>query len=288
MLLKQMQSFLPFELFIVGLFLLLCWHAVRMKAYHRAEYLTAFLYALMFEELDIRLFKTYHYGDGYFLMLGQVPIVIALAWAVIIYTSMQISDCFDLSNLAKASLDALLAVLIDLSVDAIAIRRGYWQWNIPLHAGWFGVPAGNLYAWMFVVFFFSFLCRQVRRLYAKDHKWLVLDLFVPPLAYIGLLVSIVVIGTINAVLQLDETLKLLSVLVVMILFIMGFLRGRSRRRKPVVAPISPAIGAVRLSLHGFFILELIRSGLFRHASLLLLIAAGVLLIEYTIHRVIRP
>jgi uncharacterized membrane protein len=143
MLLKQMQSFLPFELFIVGLFLLLCWHAVRMKAYHRAEYLTAFLYALMFEELDIRLFKTYHYGDGYFLMLGQVPIVIALAWAVIIYTSMQISDCFDLSNLAKASLDALLAVLIDLSVDAIAIRRGYWQWSIPLHAGWFGVPAGT-------------------------------------------------------------------------------------------------------------------------------------------------
>lgn len=59
-------------------------------------------------------------------------------------------------------------MLLDLSLDAIAIRRGYWQWNFPLNAGWFGVPAGNLYAWMFVVFFFFLLCRFVRRLYVNE------------------------------------------------------------------------------------------------------------------------
>jgi hypothetical protein len=58
--------------------------------------------------------------------------VIALAWAVILYTSMQLSDSYNLSDAGKACCDGLLAVLLDLSIDAIAIRRGYWQWGIPL------------------------------------------------------------------------------------------------------------------------------------------------------------
>jgi hypothetical protein len=77
------------------------------------------LYALLFEELDIRLSKTYHYGDGYTLMLGHVPLVLALAWAVTLYTSMHILDCGPLSAPARVYGDALLALLIDLSIDAI-------------------------------------------------------------------------------------------------------------------------------------------------------------------------
>lgn len=87
-----MPSFIGFELTIVGLFLVVGWHITRNTICHRVEYLLAFLYALMFEELDIRLFHTYQYGEGYTLVLGQVPIVIAFAWAVILYTSMAMSD----------------------------------------------------------------------------------------------------------------------------------------------------------------------------------------------------
>ncbi len=164
---KTPTSFAVFEIVVVSLFLVTCWHATQMPRSQRAELLTALLYALLFEELDIRLFKTYHYGEGYVLMLGHVPLVIVLAWAVIICTSMYISDCWPISAPAKACCDALLALLIDLSIDAIAIRRGYWQWTIPLNAGWFGVPADNLSAWMFVIFFFSLLCRLIRRLSAQ-------------------------------------------------------------------------------------------------------------------------
>ena len=86
-------SFAVFELVVVSLFLVTCWHATQMPRAQRAALLTAVLYVLLFEELDIRLFKTYHYGAGYTLMLGHVPLVIALAWAVIISTSMDITDC---------------------------------------------------------------------------------------------------------------------------------------------------------------------------------------------------
>src|SRR5216684_3997971 len=45
---------------------------------------------------------------------------------------------------------------------ALAIRQGLWHWNIPLHAGFFGVPAGNYYGWLFVAFGFSAWTRWVR------------------------------------------------------------------------------------------------------------------------------
>jgi uncharacterized membrane protein len=151
-----------------------------MRRSQRAELLTAVLYTLLFEELAIRLFKTYHYGAGYELMLGYVPLVIALAWATIISTSMPLSDCWPISAPARACCDAILALLIDLSIDAIAIRRGYWQWTIPLNDEWFGVPEDNLSAWMFAVFFFSLLCRLLRRPSAQhsvvDLSVLLLDL----------------------------------------------------------------------------------------------------------------
>jgi hypothetical protein len=102
-----------------------------MKPYHRVEILAAFLYALMFEELDIRIFKTYQYGDGYVLMRGDVPIVIALAWAVILYSCMHISDCTNLSATARACMDALLAVLIACPLMPLPYGEGIGNGTFP-------------------------------------------------------------------------------------------------------------------------------------------------------------
>jgi hypothetical protein len=277
-----------FELVVASLFLMTCWHATQMPRAQRAELLIAVLYALLFEELDIRLFKTYHYGAGYTLMLGQVPLVIALAWAVIISTSMHISDCWPISAPARACFDALLALLIDLSIDVIAIRRGYWQWTIPLNAGWFGVPADNLSAWMFVVFFFSLLCRLLRRLSAQQRAMLCLAVFVPPLAYLGLLLSLVALGTVNALLQLDDNTKLCSTLAVAVGMLLVCLRSRIRSKACSRTAIAPIIVDIRLCLHGFFVLELLASGLFLALPLLLVVALSALLLELAIHRATYP
>jgi uncharacterized membrane protein len=280
--------FIVFEIFVLGLFLLAGWQVLQRGVSYRIEFVLALLYALLFEELDIRFFKTYQYGAGYTLLLGHVPLVIPLAWAVILSTSMQMSDCCALSDAARACCDALLAVLLDLSLDAIAIRRGYWQWNIPLQAGWFGVPAGNLYAWMFVVFFFSLLCRRVRHLSAMHRLWLVLELLVPPVAYVGLVLSLLVVGTLHAILQLDEQARLGSVLAVGALFLVGLLHRRWRSGLRVQAPLSPLVSGIRLGLHGFFLLDLLVSGLFLTTPLLVVVALSVLLIELGIHRALRP
>jgi hypothetical protein len=239
-----MRAFWAFELFIVGLWMRVGWHSLRIPLYYRVEFVVGGLYALLFEEPNIRIFKTYHYGEGYALVFGHVPVVIVLAWAVILSTSMQLSDGCKLSDVAKAYCDGLLAVLLELSLDAIAIRRGYWQWTLPLNAGWFGVPASNLYAWMFAVFFFSLMCRFVRRLYAKRRAFVALDLLVPPVAYLSLLISLVV-GTLNTRLQLDANARLLSVAGVMRLLLLGLLL-----KTPLLLVVALGVVLVEIAVHG--------------------------------------
>ncbi len=131
------------------------------------EFFMIFFYGLILEELDMRFFKSYEYGTGYAMMIGGVPIAIALLWAVIVSGAMALSDASGLPEPVRPFFDALLAVWIDLSLDAIAIRTGFWSWVIPLNEGWFGVPAGNLYAWMWVAFFYSVFPARCAGLWKK-------------------------------------------------------------------------------------------------------------------------
>jgi hypothetical protein len=147
-------------------------------------------------------------------------------------------------------------------------------------------PGCNLYAWMFVAFFFSWGCQQIRQRFASNRAWLYLDLVVPPLAYMTLLISLVAVGTLNAILQLDERAKLLSVLAVMALFLIPLVRSFRQGRMRVSTPISPLIVVTRLGLQGFFIVELLLSGMWRDTPILLVVSTSVLLIEIAIQRLI--
>ena len=158
------------------------------------EFLMIFFYALILEELDMRIFKSYHYGAGFMWTIGQVPVCIALLWAVILAGAMAISDAAGVPETAKPFVDGLLAVWLDLSLDAVAIRMGYWTWSIPMNQGWFGVPAGNLYAWIWVAFLFSVLARIVRQLMSRDKRWIWAYAAVPPLAYLGLFLQLNFLG----------------------------------------------------------------------------------------------
>jgi hypothetical protein len=144
------------------------------------------------------------------------------------------------------------------------------------------VPADNLSAWMCVVFFFSLLCRLLRRLSAQHRAMLCLAVLVPLLAYLGVLLSLVVLGTVNALLQLDDNTKLYSTLAVAVGLLVVCLRSRTRskvRRRTTLAPI---IVGIRLCLHGFFVLALLA------LPLLLVVALSLLLLELAIHRVTYP
>ena len=103
--------------------------------------------------------------------------VIALAWAIIIGTSMKITDFSNVSRNSKPFLDTLLALTIDLSMDVIAIRidAGLWNWKIKLsntinYDSFIGVRYGNFIGWYFIVLIFSYLIRFGREKYKNNEK----------------------------------------------------------------------------------------------------------------------
>ena len=86
---------------------------------------------------------------------------------MIIYSAMLLSDQYRISWTIKPVFDAFTALVLDLSMDAIAIRLGFWNWGIPFNQEWYGVPFANLFGWIAVVFTFSFIIRFIRTLNPK-------------------------------------------------------------------------------------------------------------------------
>src|SRR5919202_305559 len=201
------------QLGIFGSFLITSVRAWRVSPARFRELFAAAIFGLLLEEGDIIIFGTYSYNQNW-ISVVFVPIGIGLTWAMIITSAMNFSDALGLPSLddprapipanmvdrikwlARGSLapvaDAVWAIILDLALDAVAIRLGLWTWKIPLDQGWFGVPYGNFYAWLFVAASFSFFTRLVRwresERGAAQGWW---QLAVPLLAYGGLLAAIV-------------------------------------------------------------------------------------------------
>ena len=87
------------------------------------------IYGVLLEYGAIVTFHAYVYGHFLIMIFGAVPLCIGVSWGMIIYTAMETSDRFALPWYLRPILDALLALTIDLSMDAIAIRLGFWTWG---------------------------------------------------------------------------------------------------------------------------------------------------------------
>jgi hypothetical protein len=116
--------------------------------------LAGVLFGVLLELATIRQLNAYQYGR-FLVMVLEVPLAIGAGWGVILYSAMMYSDATALPGWARPMLDGLLALNIDLAMDAIAIRLGMWDWGMGLQAEYFGVPYANFWAWLWVVASFS-------------------------------------------------------------------------------------------------------------------------------------
>jgi uncharacterized membrane protein len=244
------------------------------------ELLSAVPFGLLLEQGDIKIFGSYAYSQGFFLKLGSVPVAIALAWAMIITSSMFMSDRLGIAARLAPFADAVFAIVLDLSLDAIAIRQGLWHWNIPLNAGFFGVPAGNYYGWLFVAFGFSAWTRWVRaRGPAESSRWL--QLFVAFPAYLTLLIALVPFIALQQFFFGGPTGGFPPFLVTLALFVVltgsSLRRGEGRLPKPWMMPLLP-----RLLIHGYFLSAGILLGIFQQLPALLAMSLGMAAIEFSL------
>ncbi len=230
-------SFFLFEMLVFGLFAVCLVHGLRSSKLPPVavglELLVFAIYGLMFESIAVAA-EFYSYGPFTF-RIWHAPLVIGVGWAVIGYAVMSFSDSLNLPQWAKPFLDALLALLVDLGMDVVAIRdiypfqdgaSGMWNWGVPLNEMWFGVPYANFMAWWLVVFVMSASLRAGRYLYGWwGRAWLI---WAYPVAALltALGVFLFLLLTFTEAFTLTTLLLLVGLSLVMTT---ASLRGRQRR-----------------------------------------------------------
>lgn len=269
------------------------------------EVISCAAFGLILEVGNTYLAHTYSYSANFVLQMNGVPVAIGLGWAVIIYSAMLLSDQYAMPWTLKPFLDALTAVLLDLSLDIVAIRLGFWKWAIPYNEEWYGVPFENLVGWILVVLAFSFLIRWIRTKDLKLFKTKLLLIFSPFISYALLLVGLSVYGFIalapyqinnwNSLLKFnykpDQTVlynpevqlwKLIffTILLVEIMNIVGYAIYKYR----FTATKLDYVGFVILSgIHLFFIFALFESGIYKQNAFFIFFSLTIFCLHILLH-----
>jgi uncharacterized membrane protein len=113
------------------------------------------------EEIGVRtgvIYGHYHYSNMLGPKLGSVPIIIPLAWFMMIYPSWRVAQALirgtDTHSFSGRTVQAIIAALVmtawDMVMDPGNAGAGIWVWE---HGGvYFGVPRQNYFGWVLTTF----------------------------------------------------------------------------------------------------------------------------------------
>ena len=278
--------FVVMELGATAFFVMAAILALRRGRLPFLELVSAAAFGLLLEEGDQLIFETYEYSPDFILAIDRAPIVIGLTWALIIAGAMRITDALGVRRRYAPLVDSVLALMLDLAFDAVAIRMGLWTWRgVGLTDGWFGVPAGNFYSWLFVTLGFSLITRHLRDA-ARDRprlEWL--QLLVPIPAFVLLVTSIIPFALVLPFVDPAPGGGLVLFALTFAIFVglawygvFGPDRGRPDGAAVAIVDLRMAF-FIRLAIHGFFLVALFWLGLSRSVPMLLVISLVMLAAE---------
>jgi hypothetical protein len=274
------------EIGAAALFVVAAMLALRRGRLPFLELLSAAGFGLLLEQGNQIIFETYEYSPDFALSIDRAPIVIGLTWALIIAGAMRITDALGVRRRYAPVVDSVLAIMLDLAFDAVAIRMGLWTWrDIGLEQGWFGVPAGNFYAWLFVTWSFSLLTRWLRDAARERPRLEWLQLLVPLAAFGLLLVALVPFTLVKPVVDPAPGGGMALFAVTLAAFVLVAAWGVWGPDRTTPDGAADAIldlrlaFATRLAIHVVFIVALIGLGLAGAAPMLLLAAVAFLVAE---------
>ncbi len=148
--------FLIFEGLMYGLLVWNLWDVHHRQGWHGVwQVLAGVIFGVLLEWATIQQLHAYRYGRFAVMIADEVPLAIGVGWGVIIYAARQYVEATTLPRWAWPVAAGLLALNIDLSMDAIAIRLGMWDWGQGMAFQYFGVPWANFWAWFWVVCSFT-------------------------------------------------------------------------------------------------------------------------------------
>ncbi len=129
--------------------------------------LTVMLISYLVEAIGVQTgfpFGAYRYTDVLLPQLPRgVPLAVLFAWTLIIFS---IYGWLRLEKqrltIRSATLGALLATLLDLEIEPVATHlEHYWEWLVPEHVNYYGVPIMNFVAWFVVAWVLLYLIDRI-------------------------------------------------------------------------------------------------------------------------------
>jgi hypothetical protein len=239
----------------------LCLVYARREGYRQVLILVATsVYGFLLEYLAIREDRNYHYARFPVMLLGTVPLMIAISWGGILYSVMRTSDNLRLKWYLRPIYDGILVLSIDLSLDPVAVGLGYWVWEMPPEVKpWFGVSLSNYFGWYVTAFAYSLVLRAGFRHFDPLHRIPGRDtLIIFGAIPIGM---VIVFG---AMLGYQALMRFLPESLVLSLLLGAHLVVLARYLPvlPHDAPLDPASVAAPLFFHAFLLFMLFASGLF--------------------------
>jgi hypothetical protein len=278
--------FLLLEIGAAAFFVVAAWLALRRGRLPFLELVSAATFGLLLEQGNQIIFETYEYSPDFVLSIDRAPIVIGLTWALIIAGAMRITDALGVRRRYAPVVDSVLAISLDLAFDAVAIRMGLWTWrDIGLEKGWFGVPAGNFYAWLFVTWSFSLLSRWLRDASHRRNVLEWLQLLVPIPAFGLLLLTMVPFTVVKPLVDSEPggglwlfAVSLLAFVAIAAWAIWGSDRGTPDGAGEAILDLRLAF-ATRLAIHLVFLVALLWLGLAVSAPVLFVAALLMLAAE---------
>lgn len=265
--------FILFELIIYIQLTLCFFHARKQGTANLLRLFAGILYGVLLELATIRQLHAYQYGE-FLLMVLDVPLCVGIAWGCILYSAMEFSDASSVPYWARPILDGLLALNIDLTLDAVAIRLGFWDWGQGLKFQYFGVPYANFWAWFWVVFSFSL----GYRLLAHREDWVVRWLS-PLLALIVGLAG--VLGT-NVIIAFEipfEDHKLFVAVSLSLALILVI----TMRPRFYIKPVPSLVFWIPFLTHAYILIAGLISGVILHPLFLLLMGLVMIGVALYLH-----
>lgn len=130
----------------------------------------ATLYGFVLESSGVSLGFFSERGYDQYLPFLAAPLVTMLGWSNVFYPCVTMVEALQRrwprlarGALSRAVLVTAIGLALDLHLDPLATRLGFWRWNPLLHPVFLGVPAVNFVAWFYALLGFGAVYYLVAR-----------------------------------------------------------------------------------------------------------------------------
>jgi uncharacterized membrane protein len=115
-------------------------------------FMFALIYGFILEDVTVTFSEYYLYNPNAWIEIHNTMMAVPFCWTAVIYICVHLIEenprLRGLKKLEKGLLAGVLAVSIDVGIDAIFVAYGLWRWE---EGQWFGVPLANYTAWFMAV-----------------------------------------------------------------------------------------------------------------------------------------